>query len=184
MSREILAFCFYAGLATLLAFLPERGPLIKATALLAMFCVFCSGMIYVDTRRPGWGGRMVFPSFFGSAFLLGPTVAGALWLSSAIAPLLTVVATIVRSALFGWRWSALAGGNAVVFGLARGTFCASILLFSVSTVFSILAIFNTAELGAYWGIIACLSTIAAQILDRWLFFVGTPAPRMPGTFSP
>lgn len=186
MSREILAFSVYAPFTTLLLFSPANRLLIAATALIAMLSVFLSAMVYVDTQRPGWAAKTVFPAFFGTAFLLGPTVAGALcgWLSPAWAPILTSAATVVRTSLFSWRWTALAGGNAAVFRLAHGKFAWMILLFAISTVFSLLAIFNAAQLGAYWGTIACLSTIAAQILDRWLFFVGTPAPRMPGAFSP
>ena len=37
--------------------------------------VFCSAMIYVDTRRPSWASSLTFPRFFGSTFLLGSSAA-------------------------------------------------------------------------------------------------------------
>jgi DMSO reductase anchor subunit len=186
MSREILAFSVYAALTTLFLFFPRNLPLALATVLMGLGCVFTSAMIYIDTRRPGWSAKSVLPAFFGTTALLGPTLSGAIcgWFAPGLAPALAVTATIVRTALFGWRFSTLVASRSPIFRLARGTRPAAVGLFLVSTLFSILAISNYAEQAAWWGLFACVSTISAQVLERWIFFVGTPAPRMPGAFSP
>jgi len=186
MSREILAFSVYAALATSFFCFPQNLSLALATVLAGVGCVFTSAMIYVDTRRPGWSAKSVLPAFFGTTALLGPTVGGAIcsWFAPGLAPTLALIATIVRTVLFGWRFSTLAASRSTIFRLARGTRPATIGLFLISTLFSILAIFDYARQGLWWALIACVSTISAQALDRWIFFVGTPAPRMPGAFSP
>jgi len=186
MSREILAFSVYAAFATSVLVSSRNLALTLATTVVGLCSVLTSAMIYIDTRRPGWSAKSVFPSFFGTTFLLGPTVGGAIcgWFAPILAPALATVAIIVRTGLFSWRFSTLVASESPIFRLARGTRPAAIGLFLVSTLFSILAIFNYAQLGPWWGSIACISTITAQILDRWMFFVGTPAPRMPGAFSP
>jgi formate dehydrogenase iron-sulfur subunit len=186
MSREILAFTVYATLTALFLFLPRNLALALVTVLAGLGCVFASAMIYVDTRRPGWSAKSVFPSFFGTTLLLGPTLGGAIcgWFAPGLVPALATIATIVRTALFSWRFSTLIASRSPIFRLAPRTRPAAIGLFLVSTLFSVLAIFNYAQQGPWWGWIACVSTISGQVLDRWMFFVGTPAPRMPGAFSP
>ncbi|MBC8096952.1 MAG: dimethyl sulfoxide reductase anchor subunit, partial [Akkermansiaceae bacterium] len=78
MSREIIAFSVYAGLAGLLAVKPENVPVATLTAAAALVGVFCSAMIYIDTRRPAWSSRITFTKFFGTTLLLGAT-GGAVW---------------------------------------------------------------------------------------------------------
>lgn len=83
LSREIVAFGLFAGLAMLesLAFWlkPLRmfnshylGFAVDASGLLG---VFCSVMIYHDTRRPFWRGVPVALKFFGTTAVLGLTAA-------------------------------------------------------------------------------------------------------------
>jgi Fe-S-cluster-containing dehydrogenase component/DMSO reductase anchor subunit len=79
LSREILAFALFAGLATLEAaiiwFKPQQAVesswLATMVALSGLAGVFCSLMIYQDTRRPFWSGRRVALRFFGTTFVLG-----------------------------------------------------------------------------------------------------------------
>jgi len=186
MSREILAFSVYALFATSVLAAPRNLALTLATTVVGLASVFTSAMIYVDTKRPGWRPREVFPNFFGTALLLGSTVGNAIcgWIAPIIAPALATASTIIRTGLFSWRFYTLVNSKSAVFRLARRTRPATIALFQVSTLFSILAIFNFAQLAAWWGSIAGISTVSAQVLDRWMFFVDTPAPRMPGAFSP
>ncbi len=186
MSREILAFSLYALCTTAVLVSPQSLFLTLATTAVGLASVFTSAMIYIDTKRPGWSPKSVIPAFFGTAFLLGPTLAGAIsgLFAPILAPTLATAATVIRTGLFSWRFSTLVMSRSPIFRLARRSRPAMIALFLLSTVFSILAIFNYAELGCYCGLIAAISTISAQVLDRWIFFVGTPAPRMPGAFSP
>ena len=79
LSREIVAFGAFSGLATLQAagsWLPKvhaftslgMSAAVSATGLVG---VFCSLMLYHDTRRPFWRGLNVGLKFFGTAALLG-----------------------------------------------------------------------------------------------------------------
>lgn len=185
MSREILAFSVYAKLAILAGLFPGSTSLTVSVLLMGVLSVACSAMIYVDTRREGWSAGAVFPSFLGTALLLGPTIGGAIcgWTAPHYAPALALIATIVRTTLFSWRWFRLLRTHSPALDLAPRFLALNATLFVVSTVFSIFAIFNMAGNGPYWGTIACFSTIAGQVIDRWLFFAATPAPRMPGALT-
>ncbi|MDP9291270.1 MAG: dimethyl sulfoxide reductase anchor subunit, partial [Verrucomicrobiota bacterium] len=109
MSREILVFGIFAAasaavtsasFAQLAGSIPAFAPLFermpveliaRATPLLtvltaatAIAAVFCSAMIYVDTRRPFWSASGTFPKFFGTLLLLGVACAAVVlsWLAS------------------------------------------------------------------------------------------------------
>ena len=98
MSREILAFSAFAGLASATvaalwlpvlpvpASLERLRPLISiaisltpwltaATAATGLAGVFTSVMIYVDTRRPYWAALLTAPKFYGATVLLGAATA-------------------------------------------------------------------------------------------------------------
>lgn len=72
LSREILAFGAFApaALAAALGFVPAW-----VAALVGMLSVFCSVMVYVDTRRPFWVMSQTAPKFFGTAIVLGMAMA-------------------------------------------------------------------------------------------------------------
>ncbi len=87
LSREIVAFGFfalfaaaYAGLACLELLGSDVSPwLQKSSGLLAALTglagVFCSVMIYADTRRPFWKGSTTAMKFFLTSLVLGLPVA-------------------------------------------------------------------------------------------------------------
>jgi Fe-S-cluster-containing dehydrogenase component/DMSO reductase anchor subunit len=193
MSREIIMLSGYAALAAMLVCLPGNALIAQATALMASVGIACSAMIYVDTKRPAWSAGLVFTKFFGTTLLLGAT-GGAVWagwLAPDLAPLLAILATAIRTALFVREWTVLQSaksnsaslfhpGAQVVFRLLRPVLAARVTLFVASTVFSIMAIFNTAHHGPVWATIAFILTFAAQVLERYTFFRACSAPRMPG----
>jgi DMSO reductase anchor subunit len=193
MSREIIAFSTYASSAALLVWKPGNAFIAQTTAILAMAGIACSAMIYVDTKRPAWSAGVVFTKFFGTMLLLGAT-AGAVWagwLAPALASPLAIIATAIRTVLFAWELAALLRarrdtsspfhrGALTVFSLLPRVLSGRVILFVVSTVFSVMVIFNCAQEGPIWGTIACVSTIAGQLLERWTFFRAVSAPRMPG----
>ena len=78
--------------------------LYQLAAVIGMGSVFCSSMVYIDTRRPCWAARRTHLKFFGTALLLGSvTTAALLALSGAPAAWViafTATATVVRTALF------------------------------------------------------------------------------------
>src|SRR4051794_40731114 len=95
MSREILVFSIFAAASAAAAFacalhspalyatvsklapfslshLRDFAPLLACTSAgSAVAGIFCSAMIYVDTRRPAWSGAASFPKFFGTTAMLG-----------------------------------------------------------------------------------------------------------------
>jgi formate dehydrogenase iron-sulfur subunit len=82
LSREILIFGMFAGLAMLNAvgLWVDRaqafaaGGFSAAVAVTGLAGVFCSVMIYHDTRRPYWRGLSVGLKFFGTTILNGGAV--------------------------------------------------------------------------------------------------------------
>ncbi|MEQ1852429.1 MAG: DmsC/YnfH family molybdoenzyme membrane anchor subunit, partial [Chthoniobacteraceae bacterium] len=104
MSREIVVFGMYAG-AAFGAMLLGWRILAVASVAIGMLGVFCSAMIYVDTRRPFWSARLTMPKFFGTTFLLGATAGAALLacLASPLTTAFTIAATAIRTALFCWE---------------------------------------------------------------------------------
>jgi Fe-S-cluster-containing dehydrogenase component/DMSO reductase anchor subunit len=118
LSREIVAFGAFAGLATayagaLLTGFPSGGdrllgPLVAATGLAA---VWCSVMVYVATGRTWWRAGTVAPKFLGSTLVCG---------------LATVLFTTIAT-------SAVLGGSTAEAALAHIARPLSIALISVVT---------------------------------------------------
>ena len=192
MSREIVVFGMYAGAAFGTVVLGWRL-LTYASLLSGLLGVFCSAMIYVDTRRPFWSARLTMPKFFGTTFLLGATGAGALLacLRSPSAPMFVLAATVIRAALFAWETaafiSALRDEHAathhsalVTAHLMRWLPITRAVLFAVATIASAAAIFGTLGLAPVWAMLALVSTLGSQLLERYNYFRAVVAPRMPG----
>ncbi len=186
MSREILSFSVYAGCALLLLRFPDNPQLGILTAVGGLISVSCSAMIYVDTHRPGWAARHVFPSFFGTTFLLGTSITAAVsaWFTLGPVSPLSGIAMLGGVVFFAWRVANLARSKSRVFRLARGTFPSFVTLTLLAAAFWALAGESYLHRTPCWAALALLAGFAAQMMDRWLFFVGTPAPRMPGAFNP
>jgi Fe-S-cluster-containing dehydrogenase component/DMSO reductase anchor subunit len=93
LSREILAFSLFAGLAAAFAasfFVPPplaglRGPLSVAAAGAGALGVFCSVMVYAATRRTHWRGPMTGFKFGLTAVVLGAATVSAVSIVSASA---------------------------------------------------------------------------------------------------
>lgn len=193
MSREIIAFSIYAASATMLVLQPDNVPLASLTAFLALAAIGCSAMIYVDTRRPSWLAQFVFPKFFGATVLLGltaGTVAGG-WLESSFAPTLMAVSILIRAAMFFFDWTNMHNSKRIPMSplhrsaltewkLLRPAQSAKNVLFGLSILFSVPAIVNAGQLGFVCSAVVLATTFVSQLLERYLFFAASPAPRMPG----
>jgi formate dehydrogenase iron-sulfur subunit len=202
MSREIAAFALFT-LSAVASIVYRTPTLATATASLGLLSVFCSAMIYVDTRRSSWAPALTFPTFFGATFLLGTSAA------ACILSFLTLTgnAEIISTAHIV-AWSALAIRTVRFLWETRNyrnsspRFCFEIsnlksviqtpfnsfnlfnlfnLLFTLSTTFSALAIFSPASAAACFASLSFISTFASQIAERYFFFTTSTAPRMPGT---
>jgi formate dehydrogenase iron-sulfur subunit len=196
MSREIIAFSAYAGLAALLVCAPGNALIAQATALMGVIGISCSAMIYVDTKRPSWPAAIVFTKFLGTALLLG-AAGGAVWagwLAPALAPLLGSISLLLRTALFAWEYSTLSRAHGdlasplhrsveTAFRFLKPALVCYAILFALSVGCSALAILNVAGPGLSWGVIAFLSTLIAQVLERCVFFTASAPLRMPGAIA-
>ena len=210
LSREIIAFNLFAGVAIsslALSFAATKGWLPNATpfvpvvtgaaALAGLAAVFTSAMVYVDTQRPLWCARISFGNFYGTALLLGATVATVVfgWLGKFnFAQPFAIAALVIHTTLFVWRRLEVRAArrdsaspihlNArVIRELLPWTTPARTQLFVGSTLFGLLAIFNLAHLAPVWASGAALTTLGSEIIGRYVFFAASAAKRMPGGFA-
>ena len=222
MSREILVFGVFAGAAaaftgaawwkTLAAMLPAlsfaeqfiapaqfAAPLAGVTAVLGLLGVYCSAMIYVDTRRTFWSRGPTFTKFFGTTLLLGTAAAAAVlgWagLRGEVVAGFAAVATLLRTALFGWEFQNLhrtlrneSDANhrsaLVLWKLRRPLLLAHAGLFAGATFFGILTITGAGWSAALFATFAFVLTLGSQFIERYFFFTAVVAPRMPGALAP
>jgi formate dehydrogenase iron-sulfur subunit len=204
LSREIIAFNTFAGVALTAVAVPWIPPIVKwqspisgfATAF-GLAAVFVSAMVYVDTKRPLWCARITFGNFFGTTLLLGATFAAVVfgWMGHfELAQPFAVAALVIRTLLFVWRraelfraWRRPASPihlNArAICELLPWTVLARTQLFIASTIFGVMAIANVAQLAPGWASIAALTTLSSEIIGRYVFFAAGAAKRMPGGFA-
>ncbi len=194
LSREILAFggFFQAGAAAVWTGWPA---LYQLAAVIGMSSVFCSAMVYIDTRRPSWAARRTHVKFFGTALLLGSTMTTALLAFfgdlSAWFIAFTAAAAVVRTVLYFAERRDLRRDLADTSSDSHRS--ARILkeklgdmlrlragLIWIATISGLLALANLPML----ALVSFLTTFAAQLLERRLFFMSGAAPRMPGVPMP
>lgn len=201
LSREVVAFGPWVGLVALASalpliqpgapffdWLPESAaslvgylprfvkPAVETAALVAgVVTVFCSMMVYIDTRRPVWSApRTVFR--FGSSVVLGFLAAwvcvdgaAAGWAAAALGMKLALEARAL------WRWSRMepetpeARSAGVVLMLLSRLAALRLALAAVAGVLFFVQ-----------PIAAALCLVISEIFERRLFFQACPAPRMPG----
>jgi formate dehydrogenase iron-sulfur subunit len=227
MSREIFAFSVFAAPAAgfaaaslwplAAAYFPVlqqvesivdagqlAAPVAIVTAVLGLLGVFCSAMIYVDTRRVYWSSELTFTKFFGTALLLGSagTAAVLAWTGAlSQAPLTSaavtfaIVATVIRTALAGWEFFNLRHSLGdpqhpnhrtalILWKLLRPLVFARAALFVGSTTFGLAAIAHGGLFTAICATVSFLLTFTSQIIERYFFFTAVVAPRMPGPLVP
>src|ERR1043166_177749 len=192
LSREIIALSLFAAVAAL-------SVVVTSCTLLAAFmgfaAVFASAMVYVDTRRPFWGPRFSFGSFFGTTLVLGASFAAVLfgWTGAARASVaLSIFAALtVQTALFCWRQmevdvalsdprNRLHANVRVIDQLLPWTMTACAWLYVASMALGALAIVNAFGLGAWWATFVALAGLTSEIIARYVFFAAGSAPKMPG----
>jgi formate dehydrogenase iron-sulfur subunit len=197
MSREIIALAFFSLAAASL--LPTGISAASAasararaglTASLGLLSVFCSAMIYVDTRRSSWVSSLTFPRFFGTTLLLGSAAAACVLSCLAVSSSIEIKsaahfaawsATVVRAALFLWETRNRHYKSETSFSSSFNLFNLFNGFFIVSTTLGLLAIFSSGRTAIGFAALSFFSTFTSQVIERHCFFTTSTAPRMPGT---
>ncbi|HEU5396493.1 MAG TPA: hypothetical protein VFV81_04945, partial [Verrucomicrobiae bacterium] len=145
-------------------------------------------------RRPFWSPRHSLGAFFGTTLLLGTTFSAMIFAALGDFPParnLTLIALLARTTLFVWRQLEIHSGGRnpesgiylnvrAIRELLPWTPPARLMLFIASTLFGLLAAFDFANAAGIWATATAVTTLASEILVRWIFFVAGGAKRMPG----
>jgi DMSO reductase anchor subunit len=206
MSKEIIAFSILSLAATILlaaTFLAPQARGLPAvamsTAMLGFLAVFCSAMIYVDTRRPFWSASRTFTQFFGTVALLGagtgavicPRFGGETIPALANHAVLWVLSPLVlQTTLLGceaWRLvhslsnpADPAHRSSMILYRRLGWVIGLRLALWFAMVLLALPSLNRGESHAALAMAALLLLFVSQLLERYGFFTAASAPRMPG----
>jgi len=201
MIREILAFGLFtvaAGLCAMASssqtFAEFVRPFAVTASVLGAAAIFCSAMIYVDTRRPFWSRELVFSKFFGTSLLLGSAAAAVVaFLQGDIASAkwCSIVSLVSRAALFGWELQGslrafrssehpIHRSVVILWSRLRSITIVRILLFAAASGCGLAAIASAGPLATALASLAFVLTLLVQTLERYCFFVAVIAPRMPG----
>jgi formate dehydrogenase iron-sulfur subunit len=170
LSREVLLFGCYGGLAAAAVVVPALVPLALATGLAG---VFASGRLYVVPGRPAWHSPLTIVRFFATALAVGPLLTGRPgWAVAGIA--LQVVATLAN--LVRLRRDRRIEGWGTL-RLTRQRFSRHVLAMAAGWV-------GGAALALLGLPLVALPLVAlAEGIGRYLFFVTVVPLDMPGSFA-
>ncbi len=169
LSREALVFGAWFGSATLatvaasgLSPVPlPLAPLLLVTAALGLAGLFCSVMIYVDTRRAFWHFAQTGPRFLGTAAVTG------------LAPVAPRLAAFLLLLKLAWETRTWYDGS-ISARLQRGP------LRTAATLRDLLGYGAVGLLVVLPGWVAVTVLLAGELVERHLFFRAVDAPKMPG----
>jgi formate dehydrogenase iron-sulfur subunit len=179
LSREVLAFGVFTGVATLRLLFPE-SVIIGGLAILCGFAaVMCSCMIYHDTRRQFWMGPNTWVKFFGTTMLFAAAMSWILDASREAAALVLVIA----GTKLAWEWNvmrnpALARSRVVTFGELRWlTVLRLILGIGGGLAGPVMALAGWRSAAVVAG--SFVFCFCGEIAERYLFFAAVAPPKMP-----
>lgn len=207
LSREIVAFGVYAGLAVayaaatvLEAPVVQRMTIGAAATIAGLVGVGCSALIYVVTHRTWWAARHTVPKFVATASALGTLQLAAVLLASGVvdvAPLLAVTVVSTGISLGGAALDAApVGGDDDLFRtsiLLRGplaaatrtrVFCSVVggVLGPIGLLAIVSADPDSTAGAATLAFLCTLVALVGALAERFTFFVASATPRMPGGF--
>ncbi|HYF50580.1 MAG TPA: DmsC/YnfH family molybdoenzyme membrane anchor subunit [Planctomycetota bacterium] len=210
LSREILAFGAYAGALTAYAaaaivptvleipddYVAWLRPAQNAAAALSLLtglgAVFCSAMIYIDTRRPFWSAWLTLPRFFGSVLVAS---AAALFAMAVTYGRASVIAGICFIAVLVAKLTIEAGFFTHLQSTTLTHHKKSALLMSgplravtiVRFGFGAVAIAAAAAAiianSPHAALLAGMLAILGEFLERYLFFTAAVRLKMPGALA-
>jgi Fe-S-cluster-containing dehydrogenase component/DMSO reductase anchor subunit len=198
LSREVLAFSVFAGVAnayaaSVLLDSAARLPAGFLTVLCGIVGIVCSARIYMVPARPAWSSRYTLLDFFATGALLGPlfvlalefhalSASAATWIARAAMlggglQLLTQVLKffrLSRSEQFEMRASAL-----LLSGRLQHAFLFRLALLIAAGIAMPLVAHSAFASGAAFSL-----ALAGEIFGRWLFFVSVVPKNIAATFIP
>lgn len=162
-----------------------------ATASVGLLGLFCSSMIYIDTRRELWRAAQTFPRFFGSGLILGlatlfataPTLPHFFALFGSLLFKLAIEARVLRpldsdddtpTATLKTA-QMLLGPLHHAFSLRLTTALIAVPALALATA--------TGQLPPSTGWLVLALALASELTERYLYFRAVVAPKMPGVVS-
>lgn len=198
LSREIIAFGALplGGTAITASWFMESLAGVRwavtATAAAATAAVWCSVMVYADTRRPFWSMSLVARKFLGTALLLGASLCSSVWsfVSLELVPIAVAAALLFRWSLSLWELStfrAAADDEAcawhrsasILKKLCQSQFDLRAMLLVATGLLIPVLIWGGAL--QHWMLpISLALTFWSQIIERRYFFTACNGSKMPG----
>lgn len=190
LSREILLFGLFVPLLALASLTKAKfQPALPAAALVVgLLGVFCSMMIYHDTRRSLWNWRRSSISFFGSTAVLGSlswmgvdsasNVAFAV-LATVFAVKLLMEVSVLRHVTDN-EWTPLRKTALLILGPFQLAAFGRMLLGFASIGSALLLSIGVLPAHAILAWLPFALALGGEILERVLFFRAVDAPKMPG----
>ena len=197
---------------TIVAWLPPRSALFdpsvqpnlliqgtRITAVVSILSIACSAMIYIDTQRPFWAWPQVLPKFFGSVIVTG-LMGGALLTVShkelvVLSTRLLTAGLVAFLLLAVWELSGslyalhrkqhpLRAANKIIWFRLPHLACLRITSAALVTALGLLI--NRLPAGFQFWLTLLVSVLSLGWIlgERYIFFVSSVAPRMPGGVAP
>ncbi len=179
LSREIMVFGAWAGAAT--AYVATRlvGPLAflgpvagAATVGLGIAGVFCSVMVYADTRRRFWSLPRTAARFYLTAL-----IAGGAWVMPGMAALALAIQLALESRIATGQVADLARAGWLMCGPLKKILVARFWLGLGATLVMAVGPVNAPAVSA----LALVLAFTGELLARSLFFRAVDSPKMPGS---
>lgn len=186
LSREIIAFSIVLPLMALGFWWKVAAGFAALTGLAA---VFCSVMIYHDTRRQLWNFARSGPLFFGTMVVLGAAGALIFQPGSAVLQAVLVLGTLGKVAVEAFLLrdgrrtpEVLARSGALIrSALQKVAWARLICALPGGILMPVLSHMHSSLSAASWAAaIGFVLLLVGELLERSLFFRATDAPKMPG----
>lgn len=201
LSREIIVFNAFAAVGALATAAPWVPSLTRWATLLAfgaasvgLLGVATSSMVYVDTGRPFWQGRLTFGSFLGTMMVAGFGFAALAFLGTGASHEARAAAGIMglsQVCLLAWRSneigrvlatpkSPLHWNARVIEELLPVVTRCLVLLAIVAVVGGLLAWVDLGGQASWWIPVSAMAAILGEGMNRRIFFLAGGSKRMPG----
>jgi formate dehydrogenase iron-sulfur subunit len=215
MSREIVTFGAFFGLTLALTFLtwlprewfPFDAPAqqnlliqgIRMSAVIGLFSIVCSAMIYIDTRRPSWAWPQVAPKFFGTMIVTGLMAAALLaavhkdllalstgLLTTGLVAFLLLVVWELGGSLYALhaKYHPLRASSKIIWFRLPHLSHLRVTIAALTAAFSLLINRLPASCQFWLTLLAFVLSVGWSLSERYIFFVAAVAPRMPGGVAP